>query len=95
MARRLALASVFGLILGFGAVHSASATSVRDGVGLRKCLTKTHAAFRTNADCTGYLERRGISNEEMDKIKSCIAQHRQYVNADCFGDKAPPNSKAV
>ena len=80
MRKNLVLASALALTLGIGFGHAASAGSVQDTNALTSCMRLTHAAFKQDDACQGYMQKRSISNDEMDLIKSCRAKH--MVKAD-------------
>jgi hypothetical protein len=75
MKKNLVVASALALVLGTGFAYSASAMSVYDSNALTSCLRLTHAAFKQDAFCQSYMQNRGISNDEMDLMKTCKAHH--------------------
>ncbi len=75
MRKNLVMASALALVLGTGFTYSASAMSVYDSNALTSCMRLTHAAFKQDAACQSYMQKRNISNDEMDMMKTCKAQH--------------------
>ena len=75
MSKHLVLASALVLALGTGFGEAASAMSVYDSNALTSCMRLTRAAFRQDDACQNYMQKRNISNDEMDMIKTCRAKH--------------------